>query len=1746
MGYTGDSVIYTIDNTTNLDGTVVLSNPQTSTCKDAVLQVCVPFATITVFIAGEQTAPSCDYVAAPSDTSSPNLIHFGKQYFRAGGQFSTGTYEAGSEVTLTENLADGSQYSWGWSTGSGCVDINGTPLTPARLTTLTTRAVSANGNCGTLDGNISAGGDLLLGAPSGLVTSGGKGLNRWKATSIRMNKRLRSGWSTFYTAFLTKASTFKWVPNSGTARLLILLVMGATCLAGKAQTREWIWVGGSSTIGNGGGQTGVYGTLGTPAPGNLSGGRYAATTWADNAGNFWLFGGGGIDANGTLGNLNDLWEFSSSSNEWAWMAGSSTVGKPYGQPGVYGALGVPAAGNIPGFHQWAGSWTDSSGNFWLFGGQGVDASGNGGYLNDLWSFSPSTNLWTWMDGSNTLGSSGVGQPGVYGTLGTPNTANIPGGRYGAVSWTDDSGNFWLFGGFGSDASGVESDLNDLWEFNPSTKQWTWMAGSSTVGNSGGQPGVYGTLRTPTPGNIPGGRYGATSWIDSSGNFWLFGGVGLDAIGNNGYLNDLWEFNPSTNQWAWVGGSSTVVCTPSGCGQPGLYGTLGSPASGNIPGARSSGANWIDGDGNLWLFGGYGFDAIGNNGYLNDLWEFNPSANQWAWVGGTSTVVCATSGCGQPGLYGTLGSPASGNIPGARSSGATWIDSHGNLWLFGGYGFDGGGSFGFLNDLWEYPLSPNGHPTGVPIFSLAPGTYTSTQTVTITDATPGAMIYFTTNGSTPTTSSTPYSGPITVSSTETIQAIATANGYSNSAVATAAYTINNLPPAATPTFSVAPGAYTTAQSVGISDSTSGEIIYYTTNGTTPTPSSTPYSGPITVSSSETLRAIATATGYSTSAVASAAYTINLPLAATPTFSVAPGTYTSAQTVAILDSAPSATIYYTINGTTPTTSSSVYSGAITVSATETIQAIATASGHSKSAVATAAYSINLPPPAPTPTFSVAPGTYTSAQSVAILDSAPSAIIYYTTNGTTPTTSSSVDSGAITVSSTETLQAIATATGYSTSAVASAAYTINPPPAAKPTFSVAPGTYTSAQMVTILDSTPSAAIYYTTNGTNPTTSSSVYRGAITVSSTETIQAIATASGYSTSAAATAAYTINPPPAATPTFSVAPGTYTSAQTVAIVDSTPSAAIYYTTNGTTPTTSSSVYSGAITVSSTETIQAIATASGYSTSTVATGAYTINLPPAATPTFSVAPGAYTAAQSVAILDSTPGAAIYYTTNGTTPTTSSSVYSGAITVSSAETLQAVAAAAGYSTSAVASAAYTINLPQAATPTFSVAPGAYTAAQSVAILDSMPSVAIYYTTNGTTPTTSSSVYGGAITVSSTETIQAIAAASGYSTSAVATAAYAINLPPPAATPTFSVAAGAYTAAQSVAILDSMPSVAIYYTTNGTTPTTSSTPYSGPITVPSSETLQAIATATGYSTSAAASATYTITAPSQATPVMTVTPWPSSVTTAQALSVTVTVNGGNGSPAPTGTVTLTSGSYTSAVTTLSGGGTTINIPAGSLATGSDTLTVIYSGDGNYIAATGVGSVSVTTAVNSSFTVSGTAVSVTPGGTTANTSIITVTSAGGFTGSVALTASITASPAGAQHLPALSFGTTSPVIVTNSKAGTGTLTISTTAATSAGLVHPRRPGTPWYAAGGATLACILLFGIPGRRPRWQAMLGMLTLLVALSGGLFACGGSGSGNEGGGGGTSSPGTTAGTYTITVTGTSDTTTATGTETLTVQ
>lgn len=246
-------------------------------------------------------------------------------------------------------------------------------------------------------------------------------------------------------------------------------------------------------------------------------------------------GGGGTNSSGGDGTTNPP----KASNEWTWVRGadaddpvpvdwSNPWSEPYNSDPYYGTLAVPGSHTTPGGRNSSAYWTDSSGNFWLFGGDGLaGGSGTGGtpgpiegFLNDLWEYSPSTNQWTWRGGSGDIssvcpvvGAGECGLPGVYGTEGVPSPANVPGGRECSVSWTDKQGNFWLFGGWGIDAAGDLGYLNDLWKFSPSTQQWTWIGGSQNVGTfRSGPVGVYGTQGVANAANVPPGLQKATGWV----------------------------------------------------------------------------------------------------------------------------------------------------------------------------------------------------------------------------------------------------------------------------------------------------------------------------------------------------------------------------------------------------------------------------------------------------------------------------------------------------------------------------------------------------------------------------------------------------------------------------------------------------------------------------------------------------------------------------------------------------------------------------------------------------------------------------------------------------------------------------------------------------------------------------------------------------------------------------------------------------------------------------------------------------------------------------------------------------------------------------------------------------------------------------------------------------------------------------------------------------------------------------------
>ena len=289
--------------------------------------------------------------------------------------------------------------------------------------------------------------------------------------------------------------------------------------------------------------------------------------------------------------------------EWTWMNGDSAANSlgHYGTQGVFDSLNTP-----PGFYE-ACEWTDLNGNFWLFGGYGY---GTNGEYSDLWEFKPTINQWAWMKGPGI-----INQYGVYGVQGIPSPTNNPGCRgYGVATWTDSSGNLWLSGGVGY-AVITGGNLADLWKYNISTNEWTWMKGDT----SGFGLTVYGTLNIPNIANTPGRRYETCANWYYNNSLWLFGGI------INTYLfSDLWMYNINTNEWTWKKGDSVF-------NSPGIYGIRGIPNIANYPSARASYAHWKEGN-NLWICGGISL----LNHLKNDVWRYNIITNEWTWMSGDST------------------------------------------------------------------------------------------------------------------------------------------------------------------------------------------------------------------------------------------------------------------------------------------------------------------------------------------------------------------------------------------------------------------------------------------------------------------------------------------------------------------------------------------------------------------------------------------------------------------------------------------------------------------------------------------------------------------------------------------------------------------------------------------------------------------------------------------------------------------------------------------------------------------------------------------------------------------------------------------------------------------------------------------------------------------------------------------------------------------------------------------------------
>ncbi len=742
--------------------------------------------------------------------------------------------------------------------------------------------------------------------------------------------------------------------------------------------------------------------------------------------------------------------------------------------------------------------------------------------------------------------------------------------------------------------------------------------------------------------------------------------------------------------------------------------------------------------------------------------------------------------------------------------------------------------------------------------------------------------------------------------------------------------------------------------------------------------------------------------------------------------------------------------------------------------------------------------------------------------------------------------------------------------------------------PVISPNGGTFTASQPVTLTSSTSGAQIYYTLDGSTPTTSSMLYSGPITISNDSTLSAIATAAGQLQSAVTTAVFNFSTQ-TPTPAFSPAGGTYNAAQRVSISDTDGNAKIYYTLDGSTPSASSTLYSGPINVAISETVNAIAIDPNLNNSDVASDAYTISAGGNSINFgngFSLTTGLTLNGSTVASNDSR----LQLTDGGFNE-------AGSLFWNTPINIQAFTTNWEFQLSEAQANGYTFTIQNA--PAGANALGGDSAGlgyqgitKSVAVKFNFYNYAnegsnsIGFYTDGQAPVTpSTDITPSGIELSSDDLIQATLAYDGTTLTLTLydplvnktfTASQVINIPQTvgantayvgftggsgglsasqkiaawtyttqAVPPAFSVPAGTYASAQSIALTSATSDAVIYYTTNGATPTAASTVYSGPISVGASETIQAIAISPTMGTSVVESAAYTIqpgafsltaTAPlavvqgASANSTITVTP-AGGFTGSVTLTCAVAANTSGTSDNPTCTATQPATiSGATPVTAL----VTINTQAGTTAA-SYTATVTGTSGSAVQTTTIPVTVNAVTTTPPGFVLTGPAITIASPGST-GTSTITITPSGGFTGSVALACAITSSPSGAVDPPTCSTG--QPSAISGTTAVTAKLTINTIGSSTASL-HKPMGGFFTLGGGGTLVAAVLLFGLPRRRRKWQTLLSLLVLSVIAATAAIGCGGTPAVNTSGG-------TTAGAYTVTITGTSGSMTAKTTVSVTVQ
>jgi hypothetical protein len=684
---------------------------------------------------------------------------------------------------------------------------------------------------------------------------------------------------------------------------------------------------------------------------------------------------------------------------------------------------------------------------------------------------------------------------------------------------------------------------------------------------------------------------------------------------------------------------------------------------------------------------------------------------------------------------------------------------------------------------------------------AGGTYNTGTTVNavLTANLNTSTIYYTTDGSEPTTASASAVGSksLVITSNTIVKAFVKNTLNVSSAVKTETYTFSTAPP------------FTVYFKKPSTWSSSVKIYYWATTGTTtavtwPGVAMTPDCGdwytftfPSTVSASSVIFNDGTSQTTNLTATAGIKYydggwlsaepVGRCPIAPDLTIAPAGGSFTTGNTVNVVLTANvnTSTIYYTTNGTEPTTASSSAVGtkSLAITANTTLKAFVKNTSNASSAVKTEVYSFNL---APDLTIAPAGGSFTTGNTVNVVLAANvnTSTIYYTTDGTEPTTASSSAVGAksLAITANTTLKAFVKNTSNVSSAVKTEVYSFS----LAPDLTIAPagGSFTTGNTVNVVltANVNTSTIYYTTDGMEPTTASSSAVGtkSLAITANTTLKAFVKNTSNASSAVKTEVYNFS----LTPDLIIAPagGSFTTGNTVNVVltGNVNTSTIYYTTDGTEPTiaSSSAVGTKSLAITANTTLKAFVKNTSNVSSAVKTEVYSFSLAPDLT--IAPAGGLFTTGNTVNVVltANVNTSTIYYTTDGTEPTTASSSAVGtkSLAITANTTLKAFVKNTSNASSAVKTEVYSFSL----APDLTIAPagGSFTTGNTVNVVltANVNTSTIYYTTDGTEPTTASSSAVGtkSLAITANTTLKAFVKNTSNASSAVKTEVYSFVTP------------------------------------------------------------------------------------------------------------------------------------------------------------------------------------------------------------------------------------------------------------------------------------------------------------------------------------------------------------------------------------